>query len=644
MATADEYAQWIVDNQDKANTPEFRTVAAAYKDASAREKVPATQPSEDDLSAARKQVFEELPWYKQLAVGAGKSAVDLGRGVGQLVGAIPQSEIDESQRIDDAISGWGTAGQVLGTVGQLSVPFGAGAGVARLAGAGTKLGRAGQAVADVVTKSPMTLTGAAEQAALGGSLAAVQPVTSNESRGLNIAAGAAGGAALPLSGTGYKVVRRALEPVTSPQIAAARKLVEDAGGEQALADAIARAKSAGMSMAGAPYTLGQAGKSAGLSATERARAAVNPENFQPIYQAQTEARIGALRDIAQDPEALLAAKEARDEAAKAVYDPAFASDVQRQASELAAANAAKMKATGGIGYPGNAPVKLDPRLAALAGNPVIDAARRDAQTLAKTFGKDIGDPMQSLEGLHYIKLAIDSQLNKPVANTSLGSYSDAALKSTKARLMDAIVGTENAPGVSPMYGMAAKQYAEMSRPINQMQVGQSLMDTLVGEATKYGANPKQQAEAYFRALKNAPAMIKRETGMSMPLERIMTPEQMATLRKIGEDLARKVDAENLGRGVGSDTAQKLKRGTMASNVMAEAAKGRLGRVGEFASNLANFRVGGELDKMLQNPETAQQGYNALADLIARRAIENPTGNALRTIGIQGATQSMIGQQ
>ena len=33
MATADEYAAWIVKNSDKKGTPEFDTVAAAYKDA-----------------------------------------------------------------------------------------------------------------------------------------------------------------------------------------------------------------------------------------------------------------------------------------------------------------------------------------------------------------------------------------------------------------------------------------------------------------------------------------------------------------------------------------------------------------------------------------------------------------------------------
>ena len=33
MATADDYAQWIVTNADKKGTPEFNTVAAAYKEA-----------------------------------------------------------------------------------------------------------------------------------------------------------------------------------------------------------------------------------------------------------------------------------------------------------------------------------------------------------------------------------------------------------------------------------------------------------------------------------------------------------------------------------------------------------------------------------------------------------------------------------
>ena len=33
MATADEYAQWIVSNADKKGTPEFDVVSKAYQDA-----------------------------------------------------------------------------------------------------------------------------------------------------------------------------------------------------------------------------------------------------------------------------------------------------------------------------------------------------------------------------------------------------------------------------------------------------------------------------------------------------------------------------------------------------------------------------------------------------------------------------------
>lgn len=41
MATADEYATWIVKNADKKGTPEFDTVAAAYKDATSSSGIPA---------------------------------------------------------------------------------------------------------------------------------------------------------------------------------------------------------------------------------------------------------------------------------------------------------------------------------------------------------------------------------------------------------------------------------------------------------------------------------------------------------------------------------------------------------------------------------------------------------------------------
>ena len=45
MATADEYAQWIVDNEDKKGSADFNTVVQAYQEAKSQESAPVAQPS-----------------------------------------------------------------------------------------------------------------------------------------------------------------------------------------------------------------------------------------------------------------------------------------------------------------------------------------------------------------------------------------------------------------------------------------------------------------------------------------------------------------------------------------------------------------------------------------------------------------------
>ena len=69
MARAEEYAQWIVDNQDKQGTPEFETVAQAY----AQSKSEPTEPSPD---------------FSAQAVGALKGAAgpltDVAKGVASM--------------------------------------------------------------------------------------------------------------------------------------------------------------------------------------------------------------------------------------------------------------------------------------------------------------------------------------------------------------------------------------------------------------------------------------------------------------------------------------------------------------------------------------------------------------------------------
>jgi hypothetical protein len=85
MATADEYAAWIVKNEAKKGTPEFDTVAAAYKEAQAQEQsLPPITVTPDTMTVS------EIPKPRNYSMGeipgamirnAPKSAVEFGANV-----------------------------------------------------------------------------------------------------------------------------------------------------------------------------------------------------------------------------------------------------------------------------------------------------------------------------------------------------------------------------------------------------------------------------------------------------------------------------------------------------------------------------------------------------------------------------------
>jgi hypothetical protein len=85
MATADEYAAWIVKNADKRGTPEFDTVAKAYELAKGEE---TTAKTRQQLAPAPQE-----PGIGQQLIGAGETALTIGTGAtsgafGTVVGAL----------------------------------------------------------------------------------------------------------------------------------------------------------------------------------------------------------------------------------------------------------------------------------------------------------------------------------------------------------------------------------------------------------------------------------------------------------------------------------------------------------------------------------------------------------------------------
>lgn len=128
---------------------------------------------------ANQQAFDSYTGPQKFEVGLGKSFMDTGRGIGQLVGAIPSQQIAQDRQQDAPImtSGAGMAGDLAGQGAQMLAAGGA-------LGTGAKLaGLAGRAIPYVTS------------ALAGGAFNDAQPVTGNESRGLNALAGATMGAA-----------------------------------------------------------------------------------------------------------------------------------------------------------------------------------------------------------------------------------------------------------------------------------------------------------------------------------------------------------------------------------------------------------------------------------------------------------------
>jgi hypothetical protein len=103
-----------------------------------------------------------------------------------------------------------------------------------------------------------------------------------------------------------------------------------------------------------------------------------------------------------------------------------------------------------------------------------------------------------------------------------------------------------------------------------MQIGQELLSKMRPALADYGALGRETGNRYATALNDIRGnLVKQATGgIKRNLEDVMAPEQMQTLNAVGQDLARKANAQDLGRefGSGSNTFQNL-----AMNGIAEAA-------------------------------------------------------------------------
>jgi hypothetical protein len=393
----------------------------------------------------------------------------------------------------------------------------------------TGIGEALPAMAIPVGGSATLLGNAGRMAAAGAIPGALEYGSTGErfQRGV---IGGVSGAVVPLLGAASKTAASVLEPLyqRGRETIAGRTLNRVAGDS---AKAVrARLTGAAELVSGSAPTAAQVAESGGIAALERSAAASNPEAYSRRAMEQASARLSALRGIAGDDAAMAAAEAARESTSKALYD---AADI------------------------GIAPI--DGMFRGLQMRPQFKAAIDRATVLAKDNGIDDiffrdsnGKPIALLgQGAHYIKKALDEAGEYGASSYTGKSGAAAANKTNEAfqKWLDASI---------PEYGAAKAAYESASKPINQMQVGRALLDKAQPALADFGALGRETGATFATAMRNGDATAARATGFpGARMDSVLTPQQFQAVTGVARDLARKANAQDLGRGVGSDTFQKL---------------------------------------------------------------------------------------
>jgi hypothetical protein len=563
---------------------------------------PREQRAAEDRERMRAEYAPTGGFFENLAAGGGSGLASVLRAVGggRLAGAmgLPATK-EEAERLDAPLmeTGGGQLGRGLGVAAPalLAVPF-------------TAPTLAGAAAAGAATGALTTEGGVGERAqgaALGGAGGALGQAVAPAYRAVK---GAARGLVEPFTkGGADRIAGRAID-----RFATNRNALDELITASRPQTTGARPTPMQPTATGALPTLAEATGDGGLMTLQRAIGTMDPEAAAMLaarQEANNAARVNALQGIAGGPAKLAAAEAARDAAARPLYDAAD-----------------------------NAVVQLDGAFGSLMNRPAFKNAVQQAEALAKNEGlADLffrganGEPVAITgQGAHFIKKALDDMADKQSATYMGDAAAGAAGKTQQAFLgwLDKTV---------PEYGAAKAAFAAGSKPINQMGVGQRLLDKTTASVRDQG-QMRLQANAFSRALNDEEALVKGATGFrGQSLADVMDPQQMGTLGAVRNELEMLANLNAAANGPGSQTAKML-----ASQNLLRQAAGPLGlpeswaesvlsqtlmRPVQFAYRAAEPRIGAAIGRATLDPAEA-------AALVARtRAFDQSaiTPNALQAL-------------
>jgi hypothetical protein len=525
--------------------------------------------------------------------GAGKAFSDIGSGIKQIfTGNGNQQEIDETKQRDAALMN--TRAGMLGNVG----------------------GNVAVALPTAFIPGAQGMTGAAlTGAALGG----IQPVASDESRLKNIAIGGAGGAGGVLAaraiGAGVGAVKSIVAPFTAggrAQIAG--RTLESFG----VTPADVASLSGSPTITGAVPTLAEQivrpEAAAGAARLQDSLRSLSPDVARKMAAAETAnnaARVATLEGVAGTGGARDFANAMRSGTAEQLYGDAFKTPMN--------------------------PALLSPaergEITVLLKRPAIQDAMETAKEIAANKGLNIGDPSGSLEGLHLTKLAMDdaiSSAGKP--GSAIGTNAAKSIEMARDRLVTFM------DRMSPAYADARANYAAMSRPVNQMDVAQAILQRGAPTTTDLAGNPMLSAAKLGNIMADEPRLIKAATGRDLgtgKLSDLMEPEQLAKISAVAKEVDRAAAVAKAGNGPGSGTAQRMASTNVLRQILgptglpqswAESTLlGTIARPLQFGASIAEPKIQMTLADLILDPSKAAAAL-AAASPAERTALQKVLSN------------------
>lgn len=385
----------------------------------------------------------------------------------------------------------------------------------------------------------------------GGATAAAKMGATGVSKGLSTAAAVSNPLTLPVKGIEKtaSAVSNALDPKSRVY-------------RNALADKVEPVRNALVNPSGREIIPGGKMTAAEIAApenstrfaalTEEAKA-VLPDEALSLAQAREKAQVARVREVGKTRDVSEAAKLHRSEVTSPMYEEAMKQFVKadeelvnlfsrpsmdkvtRRASELAAEGDEIFQ----LGK--NAPESV-------VKSSLLDARGRPIETTVPAE-----TAMYPGSSIHYIKMAYDDIIKNP---ERFGIGAEEARKIGATR--DDFLRWAEKEGNLPVYGQARKNYAELSKPIDEMEVAQKLEGAL--EPAPVTSSRKlddgidtSQAEGsaslrkgrFLTMLENEASTIKKSTGQPRhrTWDQIFIPDSLEKIRSVVKDLDRQALVE-----------------------------------------------------------------------------------------------------